>query len=146
MQLMYRFFNEANIAIRQADNENLRKFIDLLIDNSQGLKTRRSDFYFSPWKYRKHQWNDFHTFISTVKNLIDRTRTYYREVTKLQNVPFIFVAHDGWDSRDNDVLEVSIHFIVPVVWLPVRMACGLKRIESKKSKSMHEEAMVILNR
>jgi hypothetical protein len=59
---------------------------------------------------------------------------------------FICVSHDGWDSKDNDVLGVSIHFIIPVYWQVVNLAIGLKRTLNKKSNDLSNEAKKILNR
>jgi hypothetical protein len=49
--------------------------------------------------------------------------------------PFLYVSHDGWDSKDNDLLGVSLHFIVPVYWVTVN-AIGLKRIYQETSENI----------
>ena len=41
ISLLYQFFNDANIAIHQASNNNLRAFTDFLIDNSNQLKNKK---------------------------------------------------------------------------------------------------------
>ena len=41
LSLLYQFFNDANIAIHQASNKNLRAFTDFLIDNGNQFKSKK---------------------------------------------------------------------------------------------------------
>jgi hypothetical protein len=43
LSYLYHFFNEANIAIMQANNHYLKLFIDYLLDNAGVLKLKRSE-------------------------------------------------------------------------------------------------------
>ena len=61
-------------------------------------------------------------------------------------IPFITVSHDGWDSKDNDILGVSIHFVVPQHWKMVSLAIGLRRIYSKSSQAVVDAITNILLR
>jgi hypothetical protein len=72
-----------------------------------------------------------------VKYLVSFTRVYYKNVLNVdEGIPFISVSHDGWDSKDNDVLGVSIHFIVPEHWKMISMAIGLRRVYSKTAEHL----------
>jgi hypothetical protein len=144
--LLYKFFNDCNIAIHQANNKNLKQFIDYLLDNGNQLKTKRSECYFSRYKYKKMENQSFSYFIVAVKNIMSYCRGYYKEKFKVSETPFLMVSHDGWDSKDNDMLGVSIHVCVPVYWKVMNIAIGLKRVTSKKSKDTVEAIKVILKR
>jgi hypothetical protein len=52
--------------------------------------------------------------------------------------------HDCWDSKDNDLLGVSLHFIVPVYWVTVNIAIGLRIIYQKTSENMSNEIRSVL--
>jgi hypothetical protein len=144
---LYAFFNEASVAIEQASNVHLTTFISYLIDNADSLRTKKVECFFSRWKYKKQELSQFFTFISTVKYLVNFTRDYYKnQLQSDQSIPFISVSHDGWDSKDNDVLGVSIHFVVPKHWKMVSVAIGLKRINSKTSENIVRAIFNILLR
>jgi hypothetical protein len=145
LSYLYRFFNEANVAIRQASNDNLRKYTDYLIDNAHSLRGKKASILFSKFKYKKYEINDFTSFVQILKYLVNIARSYYKD-TLQTNIPFIIVAHDGWDSKDHDILGVSVHFICPVLWIPVNLAVGLKRVFNKTAANMHSEIMNILSR
>ena len=93
--------------------------------------------FFSRYKYKKQEYSQFFTFISTVKYLVSFTRDYYKTVLNVEEgIPFICVSHDGWDSKDNNVLGVCIHFIVPHHWKMVSLAIGLRRVYSKTAEHL----------
>ena len=146
LTLLYKFFNDANIAIHQASNKNLKAFTDFLIDNSNQLKTKKSECYFSRYKCKKMENNSFTYFVVAVRNIMSFCRGYYKEKFKVNDTPFLMVSHDGWDSKDNDMLGVSIHVCVPTYWKVLNIAVGLKRVTSKKSKDTVDAIKVILNR
>jgi hypothetical protein len=77
--------------------------------------------------------------------MIEKTRNHYIQEFGT-TVPFISVSHDGWDSKDNDVLGVSIHFIVPEDWVRVSLAVGLRRVLSKTSSNTVMEINKMLHR
>jgi hypothetical protein len=145
--ILYKFFNSANIAIRQANNEYLHEYSRYLIENAGVLQSQKSNVLFSRRKYLKQELMLFNTFTMIVTNLVDSTRNYYKNQTNNPGgIPFICVAHDGWDSKDHDVLGVSIHFLVPYDWIYVSLAVGLQRMSSKKSADMVEHINKILRR
>ena len=146
LSLLYQFFNDANIAIHQASNKNLRAFTDFLIDNGNQLKTKKSECYFSRYKYKKMESQSFSYFVVAIRNIMSFCRGFYKEKFKVNDTPFLMVSHDGWDSKDNDMLGVSIHICIPTYWKVLNIAVGLKRVTSKKSKDTVEAIKVILNR
>jgi hypothetical protein len=71
---------------------------------------------------------------------------YYNDDTGNSNVAFICVSHDGWDSKQNDILGVSILFIIPYSWTAVSMPIGLKYMQSKKAGDVVTQLNEILRR
>jgi hypothetical protein len=69
---LYRFFNEANVEIRQSSNENLKLFIDT-------FRQRKIDCQFSKYKYKKYEVDGFSFFVQMMKYLVSITREYYKE-------------------------------------------------------------------
>jgi hypothetical protein len=132
--LLYNFFNLANIAIRQANIEFLHEYTTFVLDNANVLQPQRSNLLFSRHRYLKQELLQFNTFTTMVTNLVDRSRQFYKLQTNNPNgIPFLCVAHDGWDLKDHDVLGVSIHFLIPNDWVYISMAAGLQRVGSKRS-------------
>jgi hypothetical protein len=142
---MYKFFNEANIAIMQATNPNLKKFVDYLLDNASNLRTKRSELYFSRLKYKKEEASCFSYFLMSLRHIVCYCRNFYKQHLAI-NTPFLYVSHDGWDSTNYDVLGVSIHILIPVYWKMINLAVGLKRVTSKKSANILNATLAILNR
>ena len=84
-------------------------------------------------KYNSMQLNNFLNFVSLVMEVVDHTWQLYMLVTNSKNkTPFICVSHDGWESKDHDILGVSITFADPYSSMFVA-AVGLQRMDSKKS-------------
>ena len=129
---LYHFFNDANIAIDQSNKSNLRQFVTYIIDNASSFRQRKSECCFSKYKYKKYEVEVFYDFLNLVRKLIAYTREHYNENLK-SNIPFLYVAHDGWDSNDHDVLGVSIHFGLPNCLLPISLSVGLQRISNNTS-------------
>jgi hypothetical protein len=143
--LLYKFFNTANIAINQASNIYLLQYQQLLINNANLLKTKPKQIQFTKWKYKVQECSTFTNFANFVLMNIETARKYYIEQTGRQQ-PFLSVAHDGWDSKRKDILGVSIHFILPIHWIPISFPIGLKVLKSKTSINMMIQISKILAR
>jgi hypothetical protein len=146
LTFLYRFFNDANIAIDQSNNSNLRKFMSYIIDNASYFQKRKQECYFSKYKYKKYEVGVFHDFLSLVSRLIGFTRQHYNNTLQISKIPFLYIAHDGWDSHDYDILGVSIHFVLPVAWIPISLSVGLQRISSKTSDYTSRKILEMLER
>ena len=145
LSYLYQFFNDANVAIAQANNESLKMFIDYLLENGHQLRAKKTDCFFSRYKYIKQRDERYLKFVTSLKELVLYSRSYYEEKFKKRE-PFICISHDGWDSVDHDILGVCVHFVVPGYWRMINVAVGLKRIRSKKSKSVAKAIHIILER
>jgi hypothetical protein len=96
LTLLYRFFNDANVAIDQSNNPNLRKFVSYIVENASSFKKKTNDVFFSKYKYKKYEVEVFGEYLSLVKRLIDYTRDYYNDTFNLTtNTPCLYVSHDG---------------------------------------------------
>lgn len=147
LTLLYHFFNDANLAIDQSSNTNLRKFVSYIIENASSFAKRKSDVYFTKYKFKKYEVEVFVDFLTVVKTLIESTREFYTTALGFSSSPpFLYVSHDGWDSKDHDVLGVSIHFILPRAWIPVSLSVGLQRVTSKESAYTAAKILQILER
>ena len=145
LSYLYNFFNEANVAICQTNNEHLSMFINYLLDNASQLQKKRQDCLFSRHKYMVQREDRYLKFVCSIKEIVSFSRDYYKSMFS-KNEPFLCVSHDGWDSLEHDVLGVSLHFIVPVYWKVINVAVGLKRIRSKKSIDTCNAILLILKR
>ena len=88
----------------------------------------------------------FLNFILTVHQLIRKCHSFYKECFG-DKVPFLLVAHDGWDSVDSDELGVSLHFVDLVEWRMIRIAIGLQVVmKGKTALQLAEQINVILKR
>ena len=132
--LLFRYMNQCNIAARNGANEMLAKYTDHILMYSDFYKKKKDKVILSKPRYRIQRERSFVSFINVVRNLVKSTREYY--LNKLgQRTPFINLAHDGWDSKDLDMLGVSIQFTHPVTFDHIRVAVGLRKTVDKTSIS-----------
>jgi hypothetical protein len=143
---MYKFFASANIATRQGSNEYLFKAMESCIKNASVLRSNPKQVRFSRYKYITQQEKHFLIFAKTVQEAVKNTMEYYSSKTGNNEVPFICVSHDGWDSKRNDLLGVSIHFIIPFLCLNISLPIGLKYLRSKKAVDVVNQINEILRR
>ena len=87
----------------------------------------------------------FLKFVSSLKKLVNYLRNYYLDKFS-KTVPFICISHDGWDSKDHDILGVCVYFIVPGYWKVINLAAGIKSIRSKESVATAKAIHIILER
>jgi hypothetical protein len=146
LEHLYRFFNSANVAVRQSKNEHLEMFMNYLIDNADVLKTKRKSIAFSPFKYRQIETRFFLEIMVFVRSIIRFSRDYYRDALCKDSVAFVCVSHDGWDSRRHDILGCSIHMIVPYHFVQISLPVGLQVLENKSSESVVQHLNKMLSR
>jgi hypothetical protein len=144
-ELLYKFFNTANISINQTRNPYLKDLLRLCVDNANLLKFRRTLICFSPWRYKVQESKIFNTFTNFITKAVATARDHYKDTTGKQ-LPFITVSHDAWDSKRRDMLGCCIHFVHPVYWKKNSVPIGLKYLTSKKSTDMVDQLNKILVR
>ncbi len=144
-ELLYKFFNTANISINQTQNQYLKEVLRLCVDHANLLKFRRTLISFSPWRYKVQECKSFNNFTSFITKAVSSARDHYKDTVGKQ-LPFITVSHDAWDSKRHDMLGCCIHFVHPVYWKKISVPIGLKYLTSKKSIDMVEQLNKILVR
>jgi hypothetical protein len=71
--------------------------------------------------------------INVVSSCIEKTYQWYKAATGSENVPFLNVAHDIWDSKEKEYLGVLIHFMIPFLRKCVSFPIGLQQAGSHKA-------------
>jgi hypothetical protein len=144
-ELLYKFFNTANISINQTKNRFLTDLLRTLVDHASLLKFRRTQLVFSPWKYKAQECKMFNNFTVFLTKAISSAREHYKDIIG-KHAAFITVSHDAWDSKRRDMLGCCIHFVHPLYWKMISLPVGLKYLESKKSAEMVVQLNKILSR
>lgn len=144
-ELLYNFFNTANIAVNQARNPHLLELMRLIVDNAGKIKFRKNQLTFSRYRYKVQEIKNFHRFVVFVSEAISTSKRHYNEMLGM-DVPFVTVSHDEWDSKNRNILGCSIHFIHPLYWSLVSIPIGLKLVDSKKSVDVANQLRRILVR
>ena len=146
-QYLYKFFTSANFSMQHENSKYLLDFVEHIVDNAKfyGKKGAKSALLSQP-HFEFQRDLSFTNFILAVHQLISKCRSFYKECFG-EEVPFILVAHDGWDSVDSDELGVSLHFVDPVEWRMIRIAIGLQVVtKGKTALKQAEQINVILKR
>lgn len=144
-ELLYKFYNSANISINQANNPYLNELLRTIVDYAHHLKFRRQQLCFSPWRYKVQECFMFNTFTTFLTTAVASAREYYKDTTG-NRVAFITISHDGWDSKRRDMIGCCVHFVHPVHWRIISLPVGLKYLTSKKSIETVEQLNKILVR
>jgi hypothetical protein len=140
-QLLYRFFNTANVSMNQTSNVHLHDLIKLLISKGGTFKNGNRNVSFNVRRYKAQENIAFASFVSFVTKVISTAREYYVGATG-KHIPFLSVGHDGWDSKRRDILGVTVHLVHPANWVAIALPIGLKYNKSKKS----EETVIQINK
>lgn len=143
--LLYRFFNTANVSMNQTNNVHLHELLQLLVAKGSVFKKGQKNIRFTPHRYKVQETKAFLSFVNFVSHAISSAREFYVEATG-KHIPFLSVGHDGWDSKRRDILGVTIHLVHPVNWVTIALPIGLKYDESKKAEDMALQINKILTR
>jgi hypothetical protein len=145
-ELQLAFMQSMNIAARHGRNQDLQRFLEHVVDHSHYYIRNKGSLLMGRTKLLQQRYASFDKFIKYVERLVVNSRLWFQKQTKTEKVPFITVAHDGWDSKDKDMLGVSIHLINVVLAKKVTIAVGLQQLCSKKSVDVAEHILTILQR
>ena len=140
-QYLYAYLTSANVAYRHASSKYLEQYVDHLLKNAKLYRDKgvRSALL-TQHRFQTQRDVSFANFVLALKQLVAKCRSFYCE-TIGNEIPFLAVAHDGWDSVDHDILGVSLHFVDPEDWMMIKVAIGLKVLE--KGKTAVEQASQI---
>jgi hypothetical protein len=145
-KLMYRFFNSANVSVRQGISPEFQNLLTYCVDNAASLKSQTDKLKLGIQRFRSEQFKSFSQTIYVVSCCIKMTQEWFTEATGSDDLPFINVAHDIWESKEKEYLGVSIHFMLPFLGRCVSFPIGLRRSEGHKSLNIVKECWVILHR
>jgi hypothetical protein len=90
--------------------------------------------------FRKKQ---FETLLAAIEMYVYQARGAYHQLLK-KRVPFVSVGHDIWDSKQKEVLGVTIFFYDPICKENFRIPHGLETCSDKKADATVEQAMDLL--
>ena len=136
-----------NIAASHSNSNEMLSFFEHVMENSNFYWTNKQHLMMGFHKYRNQQFCLFANMVDLIKKMVRRTCTWIMEETGSNvNVSFILVAHNGWDSKDHDMIGVSIHFIDVKTKQKHTIAAGLQRLYSKKSIDAANHVLNILLR
>ena len=145
--LMYQFMRSCNIAARHSNSNEMLTFFEHVIENSNFYRSNKSQLMMGFYKYKHQRLRSFGNLVDLIKKMVKRTREWFMEETGCTTmVPFVSVAHNGWDSKDHDMIGVSIHFIDILRKKKRTIAIGLQRLYSKKSVDVAQHVLKILFR
>jgi hypothetical protein len=143
---MYRFLNSANVAVRQGVSEEFNCLLTYCVDNAIFLKSQTSNLKIGNQKYRSAQLKSFSQTIYVVSSCIKMTQQWLKKATGSDDIPFINVAHDVWESKEKEYLGVSIHFMLPFLGRSISFPIGLRRSHGHKSLEVVKEVWIMMNR
>ena len=145
-RLLYTFLTQCNVPARHSNSPYLLEYLKHVVSHPVHY-ARKDTLGLSRNRYADVRTMNFANFIKIVTTIIERTRQYYMTMTNSPTtIPFVNVAHDGWDSKDDDVLGVSIHLVDPLSGEMFSVAIGLQRLSSKKAVDVASDILRILAR
>ena len=93
------------------------------------------------------RYRAFSNYVSFVIHLVSRAREYYKKASPNNaSVPFLYVMHDGWDSKDFDQIGVSIQLVDPDSGRLLTVALGLQQLQGMESIEVADHIERILRR
>jgi hypothetical protein len=97
---MYQFFSKANIAICQGTSPEFIKLLTYCVNNAAYLKSHMSQLKIGPQKGCAAQLKSFLQTLYVVSLCIKKTHKWYKQATGLDNLPFLNIAHDIWELKE----------------------------------------------
>ena len=143
--LIYGFLTQCNVAARHSNSEYLVKLIRHVADNPKFYSDLKIKVGLSKDRFTKLRVNHFSRFIQFATNIISNTRSYIMStVGANESVPFLNVLHDAWDSKEYNIMGVSVQFVDFESGSVLTLAVGLQRSTSKKAQESadHIERML----
>jgi hypothetical protein len=144
--LQLQFMRSCNVAACHGNSPELKSFLEHIVDNSLFYSRNKSCMVMGRHKVSNQRYKSFNQLVEVVKMMVERSRKWLLDQTKSKNIPFITVGHDGWDSKDKDMLGVCVHFVDIEHGKKRTIALGLQQSHSKKSADIAVHTLKILER
>jgi hypothetical protein len=146
-ELQLQLMRACNIAAHHGNSPEFQRFVDHIVDHSHYFSQNRGSMLMGRRKLSNQRYHSFNKLLYVVRRIVGNTRVWMCEQTKAgSSIPFITVGHDGWDSKDKDMLGVSIHLVDIEKAKKVTIAVGLQQLHSKKAVDVAEHVLKILQR
>jgi len=134
------------MAARHLNSTFLSRFMDHIVDNVHYYSRHRDKMLMGKYKIRNQRHKSFNHLVQYIIKKVNDTRMWLKQQTGKERTPFITVGHDGWDSKDYDMLGVCIHFVDILNEKKCTVAVGLQHLVSKKSDHIAAHVLKILER
>jgi hypothetical protein len=145
--LQLQFMRGCNIAACHGNNPLLRNYLDHVLEHSHFYSRNKSMLLMGRQKVSKQRYRSFNQMVDLISLMVERSRNWLIEQTgSSKAIPFLTVGHDGWDSKDKDMLGVCIHFVDMEKGKRRTIAIGLQQSFSKKSEPTAQHVLKILMR
>ncbi len=144
--LQLQYMRACNIAACHSNSPELSRYLDHIIQHSAFYAKNKKAVLMGRNKLRNQRYRSFDNLVQVITKLVGKTRDWLQTRTCSRFTPFITVGHDGWDSKDNDMLGVCIHFTDTGLGVRRTIAVGIQHLISKKSVDVAEHILKILER
>ena len=145
--LLHSFVTNNNIAVRTiTDGTNCPEFrtlIDFVLSNAKTLSNAKKDLHMGRHQFNSFRKRQFDTLLAAIDMYVSGARNAYQVMLK-KRVPFISVGHDIWDSKQKEVLGVTIFFYDPVTKDTFRIPLGLETCDNKAAEATVDQALDML--
>jgi hypothetical protein len=144
--LQLQFMRSCNMAACHGSSPELRSYLEHIVDNAAYYSKNKGHLVMGRHKISNQRYKSFNQLVSVVKMMVGRTRDWLLEKTKRKTIPFLTVGHDGWDSKDRDMIGVCVHFVDIIKGTKRTLALGLQQSPTKSSEPNAELIMKMLER
>jgi hypothetical protein len=143
---MYRFSNSANVAVSQGVSEEFQCLLTYCVENAMFLKSQNSNLKIGNQKSGSALLRSFSQTIYVVSSCIKMTQQWLKAATGSEDIPFINVAHDVWESKKKEYLGVSIYFMLPFLGRGISFPIGLRQLHGHKSLEVVKKTWIMMHR
>ena len=144
-KLQFRFANNNNIAQRAITDSacpEFREAFDFAVAASDLLKKAKS-IHMGKDMYTSLRKDDYETIMTTVGDMARHARDAYSNLAG-KPISFVTVGHDGWDSKQKDLVGVTPYFYIPGTGKVCKAPVGLFNCKNKKAQETAEDCEGIL--
>lgn len=143
--LLYHYINRSALPISTGTNPDLVNLLQFCVSNPHALARRKQDLRMGRYLYHRTQACSFARVVEMVRFITIHNRNFFLKQTK-KRVPFWCVAHDNWDSKDNDITGAVLHGIIAQLWIPVSIPVMMRICPSKKAEDIANQVFHALER
>ena len=144
--LCHDFITFNNIPVRVAtshhDCPEFKKLIMFAMTHGPQI-CKQENLIMGTKQFNNFRKNRFTTLLGAINNLVVDDRTWYKDYVK-QEIPFITVGQDIWDSKQKEALGVTAFWYSPSKKKYYIIPLGLEQVEDKKAEASAQQTLRIL--